>query len=82
MRSAQPRDRIAQTVRSLAAEACDMEFRLAGNGDLVACVVGGASRIQELVIDLLATSRYINSSAQWEGEPATAQETAQVVGSR
>jgi hypothetical protein len=52
-------DRIAKTVRSLAAEARDMEARLNdSHGDLVPCVVGGASRVQELVIDLLAISRY------------------------
>ena len=54
-----PRDRIAQTVRSLAAEACDMEWRLTqGDADLLPCVVGGASRMQEMVIDLLAISRF------------------------
>jgi CBS domain-containing protein len=54
-------DRIAQTVRSLAAEACYMERRLGdSHDDLVPCVVGGASRLQELVIDLLAMSRYFN----------------------
>ncbi|MBW8883339.1 MAG: diguanylate cyclase [Planctomycetia bacterium] len=52
-------DRIAKTVRSLAAEARDMESRLNdSHGDLVPCVVGGASRVQELVIDLFAISRY------------------------
>ncbi len=52
-------DRIAKTVRSLAAEARDMESRLSTqDGELVPCVVGGASRVQELVIDLLAISRY------------------------
>ncbi len=52
-------DRIGKTVRSLAAEARDMESRLNdGHSDLVPCVVGGASRVQELVIDLLAISRY------------------------
>lgn len=59
MGQARMQDKIAQTVRSLAAEACDMEKRLhADNADLVPCVVGGASRVQELVIDLLAISRY------------------------
>jgi hypothetical protein len=54
-----PRDRIAQTVRSLAAEACDMEWRLTNeDADLLPCVVGGASRMQDMVIDLLAISRF------------------------
>jgi diguanylate cyclase (GGDEF)-like protein len=72
-------DRIAQTVRSLAAEACDMEQRLgASEADLVPCVVGGASRVQELVIDLLAMSRYVNTAAEDPGpEPAS---NAQVSG--
>jgi two-component system cell cycle response regulator len=55
------KDRIAQTVRSLAAEACDMEWRLTqDDADLLPCVVGGASRMQEMVIDLLAISRFAN----------------------
>jgi two-component system cell cycle response regulator len=59
MGHARVQDRIAKTVRTLAAEACDMEFRLTdSDADLVPCVVGGASRMQELVIDLLAVSRY------------------------
>ena len=57
------KDRIAQTVRSLAAEACDMEWRLTkDDADLLPCVVGGASRMQEMVIDLLAISRFANLS--------------------
>jgi diguanylate cyclase (GGDEF)-like protein len=55
-------DRIAQTVHSLAAEARDMEERLNDDHrDLVPCVVGGASRVQELVIDLLAMSRFLSA---------------------
>jgi two-component system cell cycle response regulator len=66
MGSSRIHDRIAQAVRSLAAEACDMEWRLSGSdGDLVPCVVGGASRMQELVIDLLAISRYAGT---WKAE--------------
>jgi two-component system, cell cycle response regulator len=61
------KDRIGQIVRSLAAEACDMEFRLTDrDADLVPCVVGGASRMQELVIDLLAMSRYAEI---WNDDP-------------
>ncbi len=59
------KDRIAQTVRSLAAEACDMEWRLTrDDADLLPGVVGGASRMQEMVIDLLAISRFANSGFQ------------------
>jgi CBS domain-containing protein len=73
-------DRIAKTVRSLAAEARDMESRLnAKQGDLVPCVVGGASRVQELVIDLLAISRYAQEFEQLAPE-ATTQTGAQVSG--
>lgn len=71
-------DRIAKTVRSLAAEARDMESRLNENtGDLVPCVVGGASRVQELVIDLLAISRYAQS---WDSTLAESASVAQVAG--
>jgi len=71
-------DRIAKTVRSLAAEARDMESRLSSNdGDLVPCVVGGASRVQELVIDLLAISRYAET---WDNPEAEPENTSQVAG--
>jgi len=67
------RDRIAQTVRSLTAEACDMEWRLTNDdADLLPCVVGGASRIQEMVIDLLAISRFANERASEGAGKATA----------
>lgn len=73
MGSARPRDRIAQTVHSLAAEACDMEWRLTRqDSDLIPCVVGGASRMQELVIDLLAISRYAQE-ADWRDPEAPKQ---------
>jgi diguanylate cyclase (GGDEF)-like protein len=66
MRQSSVQDRIAKTVRTLAAEARDMESRLsASEDDLVPCVVGGASRVQELVIDLLAISRYAQN---WRDE--------------
>jgi predicted transcriptional regulator len=72
-------DRIAQTVRTLAAEACDMEFRLTEPGiDLLPCVVGGASRVQELVIDLLALSRYAQDDKSVD--PQTGPLSAQVAG--
>jgi CBS domain-containing protein len=71
-------DRIEQTVRSLAAEARDMESRLAASdGDLVPCVVGGASRVQELVIDLLAISRF---AQQWEIPAETSNEAGSTQG--
>jgi diguanylate cyclase (GGDEF)-like protein len=76
MGHASVRDRIGQTVRSLAEEARDMESRLSENeGDLVPCVVGGASRMQELVIDLLAVSRYAESwqEGSLAGEPQETQ---------
>jgi hypothetical protein len=57
-----------------------MEQRLGINdGDLVPCVVGGASRMQELVIDLLAISRFAQA---WNADslgPVSADE-AQVGG--
>jgi len=81
MANSQPRDRIAQTVRSLTAEACDLESRMSRqDGELVAGVVGGASRMQELVIDLLAISRFANSSGQIETEAAQATGASQVSG--
>ena len=52
-------DRIGQVVHSLSAEIKDLEGRLVReDGELLACVVGGASRMQELVIDLLAISQF------------------------
>jgi diguanylate cyclase (GGDEF)-like protein len=57
----QPRDRIGQTVRVLAHEISDLNSRLDLEADdLIPCVVGGVSRVQELVNDLLAISRYAN----------------------
>jgi two-component system cell cycle response regulator len=71
-------DRIAQTVRTLAAEARDMELRMSDadhDRDLVPCVVGGATRVQELVIDLLAVSRYAQMSTN-ENSDSTVQQGA------
>jgi len=45
---------------------------------MVPCVVGGASRVQELVIDLLAISRY--AQAWDESHPAEEGAGAQVAG--
>jgi CBS domain-containing protein len=73
-------DRISKTVRSLAAEARDMESRLcASENDLVPCVVGGATRVQDLVIDLLALSRFAETWNE-EGDAATPQPGTQVPG--
>jgi len=78
MGSASVHDRIAKTVRSLAAEARDMESRLIDDeSDLVPCVVGGASRVQELVIDLLAISRYAQG---WDSSQVESTNTSQVAG--
>ena len=78
MGCASVQDRIAKTVRSLAAEARDMESRLNENeSDLVPCVVGGASRVQELVNDLLAISRYAQG---WDSTQVESANIAQVAG--
>jgi two-component system cell cycle response regulator len=64
----QPRDLIGQTVRVLAHEISDLNSRLdQETDDLIPCVVGGVSRVQELVNDLLAISRYAN---EHRNEPA------------
>jgi diguanylate cyclase (GGDEF)-like protein len=61
-----PENRIVQAVRQMAAEADDLERRMAGEDstNLVPCVVGGASRMQELVNDLLALSRFLDDQRQ------------------
>jgi diguanylate cyclase (GGDEF)-like protein len=76
-------DRIAQTVRSLAAEACDMEWRLTKeDADLLPFVVGGASRMQELVIDLLAVSRFVNDTQVSLASPPIPGESLQVAAAK
>jgi diguanylate cyclase (GGDEF)-like protein len=63
VRSVQPKDRLGQVVRHLAREATDLEVRLEGDPEnLVPCVVGGASRLQEMLNDLLALSRFANDA--------------------
>ncbi len=53
------RRRILQTVRAVNDEALDLRERLNHvTQELVPCLVGGASRIQELANDLLACSRF------------------------
>jgi diguanylate cyclase (GGDEF)-like protein len=60
-----PEDRIVQAVRLMAAEANDLQQRISQEmGDLLPCVVGGASRMQEVVNDLLALSRYAHDATQ------------------
>jgi diguanylate cyclase (GGDEF)-like protein len=61
-----PEERIGQAIRQLAAEASDLEQRMAMEhpSGLVPCVVGGASRMQELVNDLLALSRFLDGHWQ------------------
>ena len=59
-----PEDQIVQAVNLMAAEASDLQDRMSQQrADLVPCVVGGASRMQELVNDILALSRYANDNA-------------------
>jgi diguanylate cyclase (GGDEF)-like protein len=66
-----PHDRIGQTVRVLADEISDLNRRLDLDTDeLVPCVVGGVSRIQELVNDLLAISRYAHEHRDESDQPA------------
>lgn len=55
------RQRLAMTAKALGELALDLSQRLESEDeDLVPFVVGGASRMQELVYDLLAYSRYAN----------------------
>lgn len=59
------RRRILQTVRAVNDEALDLRERLdQSTQDLVPCLVGGASRIQELANDLLACSRVVAETAE------------------
>lgn len=62
-----PRERILRTSKAIALEG-DKLARLASTQgvDLTPCVVGGASRMQELVTDLLACSRYANDATDDE----------------
>jgi diguanylate cyclase (GGDEF)-like protein len=81
MGKGQPRDRIGQVVHSLSAEVEDLEGRLTRHdSELLACVVGGASRMQELVIDLLAISRFAYSPGSSESFRQQSSESPQVSG--
>ncbi|WP_254512091.1 diguanylate cyclase [Anatilimnocola floriformis] len=73
--AAEVRRRILQTVRAVNDEALDLRERLAEveqdsptpqsvASELVPCLVGGASRIQELANDLLACSRFAGEVAE------------------
>jgi two-component system, cell cycle response regulator len=54
-----PRQRLSHLVRTIASEGADMARRVhSTTNDVVPCVVGGASRLQELVTDLLVFSRF------------------------
>jgi two-component system, cell cycle response regulator len=71
--STTPRQRLSQLVRSVACEAADLARRIQGTSpDLLPSVVGGASRLQELVKDMLLFSRFAKEPADAEsGERET-----------
>lgn len=72
------KQRLAMTAKALGDLAADLAKRLeSGDNDLVPFVVGGASRMQELVYDLLAYSRYAN-----EGNATSAFSTMMQSGER
>ncbi|MBN2022919.1 MAG: diguanylate cyclase [Pirellulales bacterium] len=59
------KDRLAETAETIAGLARELQRRLREDPrDLVPFVVGGATRMQELVTDLLAFSRYANDAGQ------------------
>ena len=70
-----PEERIVQAVRQMAIEAHDLEHRLTDEPSSVQvpCVVGGASRMQELVNDLLALSRFLDDQPKPTTETTTLQ---------
>jgi len=58
------KERLAETARELARQASQLQDRFGEDADdLVPYVVGGATQMQELVIDLLAYSLYANETA-------------------
>ncbi|NQT38521.1 MAG: PAS domain-containing sensor histidine kinase, partial [Planctomycetes bacterium] len=58
------KERLAETARELAQQALRLQDRFGEDADdLVPYIVGGATRMQELVNDLLAYSRYANEGA-------------------
>ena len=65
-----PTGRLAQTARELAGQIADLERRLdAHAADLASHVVGGVSRMQDLLDDLLAHARYANRPEGDAGTP-------------
>jgi two-component system cell cycle response regulator len=84
-----PRQRMSHLVRSLASEAADLARRVhETSGDLVPCVVGGASRFQELIRDLLVFSRFADepggaemlANVDLDQQPETGAETIVAAG--
>jgi two-component system cell cycle response regulator len=66
-----PRERILRTSKAIAMEGEKLARMASARGvDLMPCVVGGASRMQELVTDLLACSRYANDATDEEAYDA------------
>jgi diguanylate cyclase (GGDEF)-like protein len=70
----EPRQNVAMIVKALANEVEELEQRIRREQhDLVPAVVGGVSRLEELINDLLAFSRFANAwedEARAEGLPA------------
>ena len=60
-----PRKRIGNLVRSMASEAAELARQVHGESkQLVPCVVGGATRLQELLRDLLIMSRFADETCE------------------
>ena len=60
-----PKQRISHLVRSVASEAADLARRVHGtSSNLLPCVVGGASRLQDLVTDLLVFARFADEPCE------------------
>lgn len=81
-----PRARLRTTVDALVAETNRIEGQMAdANADLVPCVVGGVSRLQEMINDLLAYSRFIQDDAAaqtaWDETATQSEELQQGIGS-
>ncbi len=59
------RERLEDTARQLAIQISQLQLHLEdGTEDIVPDVVGGATGMQELLIDILAYSKYVNSPGQ------------------
>ncbi|MFN0016633.1 MAG: diguanylate cyclase [Pirellulaceae bacterium] len=62
-----PRKRMGHLVRSMASEAADLARRAHGtSSDLIPCVVGGATRLQDLIRDLLILARFADEHSDGE----------------